>query len=113
MDILNKLETELEKKKKIFLIDQAYIGLAKKIEVALIEKDIQNIQLWTYEKIEGKYVKTIPKEEFDEVVSLYKLYEFSDRIIYLSDDKINPSLENFVINELLDETLLVEALLYK
>lgn len=58
-------------------------------------------------------IMKISHEVFDYIVNLYNMYEFTDRIIVLSDETVYPSTINYFSQDILSENEIIEALLYK
>ncbi len=75
----------------------------------------KKIEIWNSESAINSMpeLAIVTKEEFEEVKKLYHTFEFSNRIIDVSNSSNYPSLFNYVNQGILTEEELVEALLYK
>lgn len=118
-DIISKLENYIEKYEKIFIInfdsqDNNHIlkricktisNMSKRHNFIICSENdfelerLNNIDYWS-------------QEEMSEFLKLYLIYEFSDKIILLSDTTQYPSISNYIFTGLLTEELCCEALIY-
>jgi hypothetical protein len=61
----------------------------------------------------GAFIKNVSEEFMSGLLDDYYLYEFTDKMIVLSDVSFCPSIKNYVSNGILTEEELINSLLYK
>jgi|GEM_PF-2817025 len=120
-NVINNLERALNAGKKMLICNIRRKSVLEKLTTIILEKNC-DILLWTIQ-IDGmedflsdeypKVDRILSQIEMDELISLYHLYEFTDKIIFLSEAQCNyPSLMNFVRLGILSEDEMLEALIY-
>ena len=62
---------------------------------------------------ENEYIQEVSGAEMHDILRYYLLYEFTDKMIVISDNLQYPSMFNYIQQGLLTEEELVDALLYK
>ena len=112
-DIICKLEKEIKNGKRIIIInhqvDREFRDLIKRIKSDL------NLEVWCCNngaKIDNA-CKSLSRKEIDEIISVHRIYDFSDKIIFISDSTQYGTLFNYVKTGILTEQEMVDALLYQ
>jgi hypothetical protein len=73
-----------------------------------------NVILVTADKTEtDTSIMNVSEEFMSGFLHYYYLYEFTDKIIVISDDSFCPGIKNYVSNGILTEEELINSLLYK
>ena len=73
------------------------------VVVVCVEKDLN----------QNEYIQVISDDEMHDILRYYQLYEFTDKMIVISDNPQYPSMFNYIQQGLLTEYELVDARLYK
>lgn len=106
-------ETVITSKKKIILIDLSVDVIINNILIK--PKNNEFIEIWYYDdsKKDGEKVLTRSRDEMNSFLEVYRLYDFSDKVIFISDSNQYGTLFNYVKTGILTEQEMVDALLYK
>jgi len=114
-DDLKKLGMLIEDGKKIILFDCADTKLLKYIVQWIIECKIADLVIWqSIEKsLTDEYVEFISKKTMCDIVSMYHMYDFSDKVLLVSNITQYGSLFNYVNTGIFTKQEMVDALLYK
>ena len=110
--IICELESKLEKGTWIILYVLDDEELLQAIYNVLCEKD--RVELWC--AAEGNEdcdrIRYVSQSELKEILILYHLYEFTDKLIVFSDNSIYPNMMNYVRQGIISENELIQAILY-
>ena len=114
-EILRELEDSVRNGRHIFILyceDTALFDLLRNNAHCL---ESTNVELWYINPMsdESYFVKTITETQMKEVLEIYHLYDFSDRITVIVDSKQYGGLFNYVNNGILTKEEMIDALLYK
>jgi len=114
-DDLKKLGMLIEDGKKIILFDCSDMKLLKSIVQWIIECKIDDLVIWqSIEKsLTDEYVEFISKKTMCDIVSMYHMYDFSDKVLLVSNITQYGNLFNYVNTGILTKQEMVDALLYK
>jgi hypothetical protein len=109
-DIISKLD-EVLKAKTVILFDcekRDYLDLLVR---EVNSRNLANVEVWHgFDGIsDNDKVKKKSYEQICEILKLYRLYEFSDRLFVISEDPQYGNLFNYVENGVLSPEELVEA----
>ena len=111
--IQSQLEDALNKGKRVFVYDHADIALLTMLCDELEKADADNAEVW--HGIDGmqdrEHLRRLTQEQMQEVMQLYRLYDFSDKVVVISDSGQYGTLFNYVACGILTETEMVAALL--
>ena len=87
------------------------------------EPDGHDIELWCREEERAlndlpagntyTFLRKVPSEQMNEVLNLYRLYDFSDKVTVITESEQYGSLFNYVKTGLLTVQEMVDALLFK
>ncbi len=114
-EIIYNLERQIsDTKKSILIVDHDDMEVLSLICKRIVDLQRSDIEVWHCTGLEfhGEAVKVIQRNEMDEILKLYRLYDFSDKVTVISNSDQYGSLFNYVKNELLTKEEMVEALLY-
>ena len=111
--IVEKIEKELNRGTKIIVYDLDDENLLRKICDEI--KCRSQILIWTTCKFDnpGECIEHIDGTSMRSIMSLYNLYDFSDKVVVISDSTQYGSLFNYVNTGVLSSDEMVKALLYK
>ncbi len=109
-DITSELEEEL-KAKTIILFD---CGKRDYLDLLIREvnsRNLANVEVWhDFDGIsDSDKIKKKSSEQICEILKLYRLYDFSDRLFVISENPQYGNLFNYVKNGVLSSEELVEA----
>ncbi|MBQ6415044.1 MAG: hypothetical protein IJJ65_02220 [Butyrivibrio sp.] len=109
-DIISKLE-EVLGAKTVILFD---CGKRDYLDLLIREvnsRNLANVEVWhDFDGIsESDKIKKKSYEQICEILKLYRLYDFSDRLFVISEDSQYGNLFNYVKNGVLSSEELVEA----
>lgn len=114
--IICALEERLNNNCKIILFNLKDDEIFHKLSISIKDKK-ENIEIWACaddtEKNLYSFVHVISRIEMNEIMDIYRLYEFTDKLIVLSDYRLYPGLMNYVYQNVLDEKTLITAITYK
>lgn len=113
--ILRKIDNVLTDGYKVFVF-----STEESISLKMIEKILENdskVYLIVPESFNcGNFpisnFEVFSIDEMEYLSNVVRLYEFSDKIIFFSDDSVYPGIRNYVNQGILTEKEMVEALLY-
>lgn len=125
---MSKMLSEIKKTDAIFLLENTIKNGNKVIVFDVDDKEVlsllyeslqknkmMNIEVWhcNDESIKDKRIRIISKQEINEIMYLYHLYDFSDKIIVISSSDQYASMYNYIKTGILTRQEMVDALLYK
>ena len=81
----------------------------------IVEDTHGRIEVWMPRRDSGSYkhIRSVSQNDFEKIVNLYYMYEFTDKLCVLLEDPIYPHMMNYVLQGIITEEELVEALMYK
>lgn len=111
--MLNNLEDNLLRKNAHIILVQLDVSdsFVSKIGDYLDKKRRKDILLIKQNKIKEKYNNGVNDSDLEKLFKLYRIYEFSDRVILISKEKNYGDLFNYVNTGLISEREMLEALL--
>ena len=101
--------------KVLVIIDHVKNDYLEEIFSDLQSRKSDSIEVWHSDVHfpSSEMVRFVSREELDEVLELYRLYDFSDKIIILSDTEQYATLFNYIRNRIITPKEFVEVLLLK
>lgn len=113
-DIIRKLEERIKKGERLIMFDHEDVELLRLIMACLKNGSHYGIEIWTCsgEADIPDGVERILRKDMDEILETYHLYDFSDRIMVVSDCEQYGSLFNYVKAGILTKQEMADALLY-
>ncbi len=114
-DGLKELGLLIGNGKKILLFNCSDIRLLMIIDTWIRENKTIDIVVGQSieETLTDGRVKFVPKKTMSDIMSIYRMYDFSDKISVISEPDQYGSLFNYVKTGILTEKEMVDALLYK
>ena len=111
--IISNLEEFLNGERKVLIFNHSDKTLFGIIRKSIEKRSPKNIEIWHCmdDTSEDIFFKHISFEEMEEILNLYRMYEFSDKITVLSEDIQYANMINYVKAGLLTPEEMVEALL--
>lgn len=112
---LARLKQGIKDKKNILIINTLDDEIINIILSKLDNHALDNIEIWhKFSHIAGdEHLVCVPEDEMTDVIGLYGLYEFSDKVSVISESTQYGSLYNYVKIGLLTKEEMVDALLYE
>lgn len=115
IELREKLNALVLSGKKVIILDYDSLDIVQLLSEKLVLKNISHVEIW--QSIEEKYnnelSKYVSKEFIDKAISIYRMYDFSDKVFVISDSVQYGSLFNYVKTGILTKQEMVDALLYK
>ena len=110
-----RLECNINNGIRVIIMDGDDEKLLSLIYKALVQSNLLGVEIWTYSVVFNNtgFIIPISQKELEELRELYQLYDFSDKIIFISDSTQYGTLFNYVKTGILTEQEMVDALLYK
>ena len=98
---------------RVILLDYQNVEWLGLLCGELIKNHISNVEIWHCMEYvsECDMVRRISPKEMDEVLEVYRMYEFSDKVMLISDSVQHGSLINYVKTGIITKEEMVEALL--
>ena len=114
-DIIYKIEYKINNGKKIIITDSQNKKIIDLLCSGMIENDLSMMEIWHCidSQKDKKMLHHISEMEMNELKKMHCLYDFSDKIIFVSDSNQYGTLFNYVKTGILTEQEMVNALLYK
>lgn len=114
-DIIYIIEYKINNGKKIIIADSQNKKLIDLLCYGTIENDLSMMEIWHCidGQNEKKMLHHISEIEMSELKKMHCLYDFSDKVIFISDSTQYGTLFNYVKTSILTEQEMVDALLYK
>ena len=114
-DIIYKIEYKINNGKKIIITDSQNKKIIDLLCSGTIENDLSMMEIWhcTDSQNEKKMLHHISEMEMSELKRMHYMYDFSDKVIFISDSTQYGTLFNYVKTGILTEQEMVAALLYK
>lgn len=110
-----RLDKFINDGKKVLIFDDDDSDILHLIYDGLKYKEIMNVEIWhcIEEASDYKYSTYIMRKEMDEILEIYNMYDFSDKVIVVSNSNQYGSLFNYVKTGILTKQEMVDSLLYK
>ncbi len=112
-EVIKELKEAMQSGTNIFIYNLDEMGFLNRL-VQDIKERHRNILIWS-RQVDGDMEKVIDRmlsaEEMSELLLLYRRYEFTDKLIFISDDLYYPNILNYVRQGLLSKEEVTEALL--
>ena len=114
--IICALEDRLGHNCKIILFRLKDTGIFHELCMAVSGKQ-ENVEIWTCADYADEcdrfsFVSLISQTEMDEIMDIYRLYEFTDSLIVLSEDPVCPGMMNYIRQGVMDEQSMIAAITY-
>lgn len=113
--IRERLNTSITSGNKVIILDYDSLDIIHLLCKVLVSKNISNVEIWQSieEKTNSEHAKYVSKEDIDNVINIYRMYDFSDKVFVVSDTDQYGSMFNYVKNGIVSKQEMVDALLYK
>ena len=113
--IRERLNTSITSGNKVIILDYDSLDIIHLLCKVLVSKNISNVEIWQSieEKPNSEHAKYVSKEDIDNVINIYRMYDFSDKVFVVSDTDQYGSMFNYVKNGIVSKQEMVDALLYK
>lgn len=81
----------------------------------IIARKLSNVEIWqcTEETIEQSHSRYVMRRDINKVLEMYHMYEFSDKVIVISESMQYAGLFNYVKTGVMTKNEIVDAVLYK
>ena len=115
-ELINKVEKTLSKNNKIIVICQYDdIDLLYLFRKEITKREISHTLIWhCLREVENNdNEEYLSDTEMYDLLDLYRMYDFSDKIIVIADDLRYGGLHNYVKDGIITKDEMVTALLYK
>ena len=115
-EIICKLEEHINSDKRVILYDHSDAAILHLLCDRIAERGMQNVEIWC--SVEAKngdfaFLKLITEIQMKELLDLYYLYDFSDRVTVVAESGQYGSLFNYIRNGILTPEEMLDAILYK
>lgn len=110
-----RLENLIGDGKKVFVYGHNDMGILHLIYEGLKKKKTSNVEILQCigESSNYEYSTYVTRKEMDEILEIYHMYDFSDKVSVVSEPDQYGNLFNYVKNGILTKQEMVDALLYK
>ena len=114
-EIRNVLLTSIGLGNQLIIFDYDNLDVLHLLYKELDSKNIFNVKIWQSieEKSNSEHAKYVSKEDIDNVINFYRMYDFSDKVFVVSDTDQYGSMFNYVKNGIVSKQEMMDALLYK
>ncbi len=114
---IKEIEKNIEQYDRILIFDSNNKNLEELLNQFLKSKVLHNadkkVIIYGYsENIQNEQYRVIARSEYEDIISLYYLYEFSDKIMVISDSAQYASMRNYLSNNIISQEEYFEALLH-
>ena len=112
--IIHELEKCLNEGKRIIVSYKSNTQIISLICEEIEKRGCNDIEVWYHTALDTtcKQSRAVSKREMDDVLELYHLYDFSDRVFVISDTEQYGSLLNYMKNVISTREEMVDAILY-
>ena len=107
---LHRIKNLINDGKRLIFFDNYNTEILHILRDRLKKSDFLDIEIWQNIEESEDYVL---KSYMEDVLKIYRMYDFSDRILVISDSDQFGNMFNYVKNGLLSKEEMVEALLCK
>ena len=113
-DLAIQLEKELDNNKNIFILDSNLKdNLDILINIIRNQGNPDNVVWQCIDKdVSCEQIMYISRMDMNEIINLYHIYDFSDKVCVIHDSVFCGNLSNYVKNGLITNQVLLEAYLY-
>ncbi len=113
--IICSMENLINTGKKIIIYDCSDEGLLESLYADIKDRKMNEIEIWHNLKENNQYnsLRWITREEMDEIIDIYRLYDFSDKVMLINTTSQYGSLFNYINENLLTKDEVSEAILHK
>lgn len=114
MKAISILNQSLNNKKTVFLFNHSDQELITLILAIIKDRGFQNVEIWHCIDglVDDGCLRHVSTRQMDDLIRLYYLYCFSDKVMVISDSCQYGSLFNYVNNGILSKEEMVEGLLF-
>lgn len=112
--MISELEDRIKAGYEVFLFDSKDAELMKLLCIGSKRQNNRKIEIWHSLDSEKKsgHVRYISRYEMEEILDMYRLYDFSDKFTVISESSQFGSLFNYLKTGVLTKEEMAEALLY-
>lgn len=115
LNMISILQEQINKNKKIIIFQYSEDNLLELLSKGIDNEQSSIIEIW--HSIKGysalRCTRFFSQEDINEILKMYFLYDFSDKVITISDSLQYGSLFNYVKTGILTKQEMVDSLLYK
>jgi hypothetical protein len=113
-EFVQELNELVNEGKKIIIFNSQKLPLLRIMITTLMHERYKDILFWHTSELTSSAVniKHITQEQMLQFLDLYYLYDFSDKVIVVSDSELYGSLNNYLNTEIITLEEIAEALLY-
>lgn len=113
--IICQLEKQINDGKRLLIFDCQDVGFFLLFCEEIEKRNLSNIEIWhSLEVLTAHgFSRRITAKQMDEVLEIYRLYDFSDKVVVISEGVQYGSLFSYVRNGILTAEEMVDAILYK
>ncbi|MBR3516858.1 MAG: hypothetical protein IKO10_11140 [Lachnospiraceae bacterium] len=106
---------KIVRSKVLVVIDQVEPGYMENFFCDLWLMRHDDIEVWHNNELfpNNEIVRFVSREELDAALDLYRLYDFSDKVIVMSDTELYGTLFNYIKTQIITPKELAEILLLK
>ena len=108
--MIRMIEMELQRNKKVVVLAQQDSEMLKMMQDMIADNKILNVSI--FHNIKSDIYSFVSEEDIETFLSKYYLFEFSDRLIVISNHVQYGSLLNYLNTGLFTKKEIIEALLY-
>lgn len=114
-EIICQLEKQINDGKRLLIFDCQDVSLFLLFCEGIEKRNLSNIEMWHSLEVltEHGFSRRITAKQMDEVLEIYRLYDFSDKVAVISEGVQYGSLFSYVRNGILTAEEMVDAILYK
>ena len=113
--IVCELENEIQKGCKVIVYDLDNLDVIRSL-CKTVNSNHNLVEIWTSRKYPEEIInniKLITSKDIKDIMAIYHLYEFTDKLLVLSENFSYPVLLNYVLQGILTEQEMIEAFIYK
>ena len=112
--MISELEDRIKAGYEVFLFDSKDAELMKLLCIGSKKQNNRKIEIWHSLDSEMKsgHIRYISRYEMEEILDMYRLYDFSDKFTVISESSQFGSLFNYLKTGVLTKEEMAEALLY-
>lgn len=111
-----RMYLNINNEKAIIIYNVKKLSLLKKMK-SKIANNADGVEIYVDRDLkqagDNKYIQVISSDEMRDILRLYQMYEFTDKIIVISDNYQYPNMFNYIRQGILTEDELVDALFNK
>ena len=107
---LYRLDNAISHGRRVFVFDCNDLELLSILREELVNRNISDMEIWQNIEYASDHVL---RSDMDEVIEMYRMYDFSDKVFVISDSEQFGSMFNYVKSGILSKEEMVDALLCK